>query len=396
MFENLPPLQPDALMLVSRRFRADPRDHKLDLGVGVYRDADGNASIMKTVKQAETVLHQEQNSKAYLPPDGDGDFVRLMRQMILGADAAALSDKRVAAAQCPGGTGSLHQALALLKKAGNAPAVWVGTPTWPNHIPMLKHHGFDIKTYEYFDIATQKLQFDQIMSALAEARAGDVVLLHGVCHNPTGADLDQSQWEGLTDLIATRSLVPLFDFAYQGFGHGSHEDAVGVRMMAERLPEMLIAASCSKSFGLYRERTGILVSVCENSAQADATTGVLQTLARLNFSNPPAHGSEVVRIILSDAGLTEKWAAELRQMRERVQDIRAALVAEAKDQSLDIGYVAAQTGLFTTFPLSEVQTGQLADEHAIHMPGTGRINMSGLSMSDIPRFIVALKESGLK
>ncbi|SIN68306.1 aspartate aminotransferase [Parasphingorhabdus marina DSM 22363] len=395
MFQNLPLLKPDALMLVSQRFRADPREHKLDLGVGVYRDADGNASILQTIKQAEAKLLEQQMSKAYLPADGDKDFVRLMRQMVLGNDAPALADHRVAAAQCPGGTGSLHQAMALLKKAGNAPVVWVGTPTWPNHIPMLQHHRFEIRTYDYFDLATQSLQFDRMMSALGEAKAGDVVLLHGVCHNPTGADLDQSQWAALTNLVEARSLVPLFDFAYQGFGQGSHEDATGVRMMAERLPEMLIAASCSKSFGLYRERTGILLVLCENSAQATATTGALQTLARVNFSNPPAHGAELVRIILSDAGLTEQWATELQQMRERVGEIRTALVAEAEEQSLDIGYVATQTGLFTTFALSEDQTSRLADEHAIHMPGTGRINMSGLSLADLPGFVTALKETGL-
>lgn len=395
MFQNLPALKPDALMLVSQRFRTDPREQKLDLGVGVYRDADGNASIMQTVKQAEALLLEQQASKAYLPADGDKDFVRLMRQMVLGTNAPALSDKRVAAAQCPGGTGSLHQALALLKKAGNAPTIWVGTPTWPNHVPMLAHHGLETRTYEYFDIARQELQFDQMMSALGDASPGDVVLLHGVCHNPTGADLNESQWESLTELVESRSLLPLFDFAYQGFGNGSHEDAVGVRKMAERLPEMLIAASCSKSFGLYRERTGILLCLSENSAQATATTGVLQTLARLNFSNPPAHGSELVRIILSDDELRNRWAEELREMRERTHDIREVLVKEAATQSLDIAYVAQQTGLFTTFPLTKTQTDSLAEKHAIHMPETGRINISGLSQSDIPGFAKALVQVGL-
>jgi len=383
-------------MVVSQRFRADARPHKLDLGVGVYRDADGSASVLKVVKQAEALLVETQATKSYLPSNGDSDFVDLMGLLVLGADSAALSDGRLASAQCPGGTGAFHQALALikqttLKQAGKSPAIWVGMPTWPNHLPMLRHQGLAIETYDYYDVSTQSLQFDAMMTALQRAVSGDVVLLHGVCPNPTGADLDLEQWTALTTLIKARGLVPLFDFAYQGFGSGSAADAVGVRMMVEQLPEVLIAASCSKSFGLYRERTGILLVLCERALDVVAVAGSLQLLARLNYSNPPDHGAAIVRTILSDAGLKQRWANELTQMRERVVAIRLGLMAEGQRQSYDLDFVGHQTGLFTTFAISEAQTLKLAEQHAIHLPGTGRINISGLSEVDLPHFVAALK-----
>lgn len=391
MFGALPEPRPDALMLVSRRFRADNRANKLDLGVGVYRDAEGRASILDVVKHAEALIVRDQPSKAYLPADGDADFVTLMREMVLGTENNALKEQRVAAAQCPGGTGSLHQALALLKRAGKDPVIWVGTPTWPNHIPMIGHQNFAIETYDYFDIPTQSLKFDQMMSALAGAKPGDVVLLHGVCHNPTGADLDHDQWQQVVELVRERALIPLFDFAYQGFGKGSDADAAGVRLMSEQVPELMIAASCSKSFGLYRERTGILIVQCDSRQAAEAVTGSLQTLARLNYSNPPDHGGAIVRTILSDPDLKSRWTEELQEMRERVQSLRHALVKEGQAQSCNLDFTGQQTGLFTTFALTEEQVTELAESHAIHMPATGRINMSGLSITDIPRFVTALR-----
>ncbi len=391
MFDTVTRTQPDALMLVSQRFHADERSDKLDLGVGVYRDAEGSGTVLQVVKTAEFLLLAEQKTKTYLPPDGDADFVRLMQEMILGSKSKLLHEKRVAGAQCPGGTGAFHQALALLKSTGENPTIWVGTPTWPNHIPMLRDHGFSIETYEYFDVGNQSLLFDGMMSALKRAKPGDVVLLHGVCHNPTGADLTIDQWRELVALAQQRSLTPLFDFAYQGFGNGSDEDAAGVRLMAEQLPETLIAASCSKGFGLYRKRTGILVVVCEEQSQAATITTKLQSLARLNYSNPPDHGGAVVRIILSDPALKLRWAQELRTMRERVTNIRNSLKVEGTRQGYDIDFITDQTGLFTTLAITPKNVSLLAKNHAIHLPETGRINISGISEKDVPRFVSALR-----
>ena len=391
MFQDLDELKPDALVEISKRFRADNRPGKLDLGVGVYRDSDGSSQILGVVKRAELLLLNSQTTKSYLPAGGDTDFIKLMTSMILGSESIAVADGRVAAVQCPGGTGAFHQALALVKQCSKNPTVWVGEPTWPNHLPMLKYHNFAVKTYKYYDVAKKSLQFDQMLSALQSAKAGDLILLHGVCHNPTGADLSYDQWKQVVLLAKNKALIPLIDFAYQGFGQGNDEDARGVRLLAEVLPEALIAASCSKSFGLYRERIGILVSVSGNRETANIISATLHSLARLNYSNPPDHGGGIVRTILADPTLRSQWAGELSDMRQRVRDLRQALAEQGRKQSFDLDFIDNQSGLFATFDLHPTQVQVLAKKHAIHMSETGRINISGLTMNEIERFVCAVR-----
>jgi aromatic-amino-acid transaminase len=386
MFEALPEPKLDALVLVGQAFRADKRPDKLDLGVGVYRDAEGATPILEVVKKAEAQLQATQPTKSYLPPDGDPDFVSLMQKQILGS-----YDGRSAAVQAPGGTGAFHQALALLNKAGASGTIWVGTPTWPNHIPMAMHHGLAVETYEHYRIATQSQTFDLMVEALQTAKADDVILLHGCCHNPTGADLSAEQWHTIGDIIVHRGLIPLIDFAYQGFGRSSDEDAAGVRGLLSRVPRALVAASCSKSFSLYRERTGILIAQCSNSEEASRVGGTLQSLARLNYSNPPGHGAAIVRTILSDDGLRAAWQSELTQMRDRVRSIRLLLSEVGEARGLNLGFIKNQIGLFTTFDLTPAQAQTMGRDYAIHMPNTGRINIAGLTSKTVDRFVSALK-----
>ena len=385
MFNSLQTIKSDALVRVAQRLRADARPDKLDLGVGVYRNAFGATPVFAVVKQAEQRLKDSEPSKSYLPPAGDQAFVAVMADVVLGNT----SDELVAV-QAPGGTGAFHQALALVKATGRAPTIWVGTPTWPNHIPMIAHQGLKIATYLYYDVATQSLLFNQLWSALQSAKRGDLFLMHGCCHNPTGADLSEAQWVRIVDLMAIRGVVPIVDFAYQGLGRGSDDDAYGVRLLFKNLPRAFIAASCSKSFGLYRERTGMLIVKCENSAEAVRVRGTLESLARLNFSNPPSHGAAVVRTILEDPVLKEAWKAELAEMRERVQSVRTTLSGYASLTELNLEFLREGSGLFATLDLNAAQCERLGNEFAIHLPDTGRINIAGLSSKTVPRFLDAV------
>lgn len=390
MFQSLPEPKLDALVRVGQNFRADNRANKLDLGVGVYRDAEGATPVLAVVKHAEQLLQSGQATKSYLPPDGDAGFVRLMTETVLG-----FTDAAIAAAQAPGGTGAFHQALALIKASGRQSVIWVGTPTWPNHIPMISHQGLRHESYPYYDIAAQRLRFDLMLAALGKARPGDLFLLHGCCHNPTGADLSEDEWRTVADLMAQRGLIPLIDFAYQGFGRSGDEDAMGVRELVARLPRVLVAASCSKSFSLYRERTGIVIVKCENAAEAARTRGTLQGLARVSYSNPPAHGAEIVRTILSDPEVKRQWLAELAQMRERVLQIRKLLVEAGRMRQHNLDFMGQHTGLFATFALTAAQCERMGKEFAIHMPDTGRINIAGLTAESVDRFVDALLAAAL-
>lgn len=385
MFQSLPEPKLDALVRVGQNFRADTRADKLDLGIGVYRDADGATPVLSVVKQAEQVLQSRQSTKSYLSPDGDPVFVQLMTELVLGT-----TDPSIAAVQAPGGTGALHQALALIKASGRQPTIWVGTPTWPNHIPMIAHQGLRHETYLYYDIESQSMRFDFLAAALKKAQPGDLFLLHGCCHNPTGADLSAEEWRSIADMMAERGIIPLIDFAYQGFGRGNTEDAAGVRELVARLPRALIAASCSKSFSLYRERTGILIIKCDNTAEALRTRGTLQGLARINYSNPPAHGAEIVRTVLSDPELNQAWHAELAEMRARVVHIRQLLVEAGRMRQLNLDFMGQGTGLFATFAFSAAQCERMGEAFAVHMPDTGRINIAGLTETSINRFVEVL------
>jgi aromatic-amino-acid transaminase len=381
-FGRLRPRQPDALLGLIRQYRSDKRAEKLDLGVGVYRDAAGATPILRSVKAAERELVESQTTKGYLGPEGDLGFIERLKPIIFGDRAGS---SRLAGVQTPGGTGALRLAGELLAVADSRTRVWIGTPTWPNHQPILAAAGLSMATYRYFDPATQVVCFDEMMTALDNASSGDVFLLHGCCHNPPGADLDIAQWFSVAEAMAERGLIPLIDLAYQGLGDGLESDAGGMRLILDRVGVGLVAYSCDKNFGLYRERTGALYAL---SGSADTTAIILTnllSLARANWSMPPDHGAALVRLILESPELTEDWQAELAAMRLRLAEMRELLAAA------DPAFVAqrGQKGIFSLLDLTSRQVARLRDEYAVYMPASGRINLAGLSAGSIPVFAQA-------
>ncbi len=377
MFEVLQPSPPDKILALMAAFREDERAGKIDLGVGVYKDAQGVTPIMGAVKAAEARLHQAQTTKTYVGPAGDKDFAAAMGDLVL---AGAVPSERLRGCQAPGGSGALRVLAELIARAKPGAKVWVSDPTWPNHGPILAACRLEVEVYPYFDPASGGLRFDEMMAALGKANAGDVVLLHGCCHNPTGADLDIDQWGEVAKLFSQRGLVPFVDIAYQGFGGGLDEDAAGVRALAGELPELLIAASCSKNFAVYRERVGAAMIVACDAAQADATFSQMLSIARANYSMPPDHGAALVRDVLADAGLRTEWEAELKATRERMIALRGGLAEALRRQSNSdrFDFLARQRGMFSQLGLTRDEIIRLREEFAIYAVEDSRINIAGL------------------
>lgn len=392
MFEALTATKPDALVIVAQQYRADRRPDKLDFGVGVYRDEYGLTPVLASVKQAELRLQMSQSTKAYVAPDGDQEFISLLNELILGPGLVGNLSERLVCAQGVGGTGSLRLAGELIATAGKAKTIWVGLPTWPNHIPLFKAAGLNIKTYPYLDLQNQTLMHGAMTDAFRTAEAGDVILLHGCCHNPTGTDFSYDDWVAIGTTCLERGLVPLIDLAYHGLGRGIELDTAGVRLLFSVLPEVMLATSCSKSFGLYRERTGALVVLSENSTIAHVVRGSMQSLARTLYSMPPDHGAAVVRVILSDPELRAIWEAELSAMRARISLMRHSLANAGEQAGLRLSTLATQAGLFTTLPITPDDVSLMRDKYAIFMPDTGRLNMAGLTEQSIPQVVAALAE----
>jgi aspartate aminotransferase len=393
MLELLKPQPPDKIIELMGLFAADPRDDKLDLGVGVYKDPQGRTPIMRAVKRAEERLLKEQTTKSYVGLLGDLAFVDAMRTLILGD---AVAPERVAGVQTPGGTGAVRQLLELVRLARPNATVWYSEPTWPNHPAILAHVGLSARTYRYFDPATCEVDGTGLREDLADLAAGDVVLLHGCCHNPTGANLTAEDWRELTDLLAQRHAVPMIDLAYQGFGDGLEEDVAGLRGMAAALPEMLIAASCSKNFGLYRDRVGAAFAISRTPEVAGVTRGALAALNRVNYSFPPDHGAKVVQIILADPELRADWEAELADMRATMLRLRSGL-AEAlrrETNSDRFDFVADHRGMFSRLGLTSEQVAALRADHGVYMVGDSRINIAGLPADGLERFARAIVAVG--
>ena len=377
MFETIPASSPDKILELMATFRADERENKLDLGVGVYKDHKGQTPVMRAVRQAEAQLYDTQTTKTYVGPAGDASFCAAMRELVFGAD---YDTTRVRSLQTPGGSGALKVLADMLHQVSPGGTTWVPDPTWPNHIPLLTQAGHTLKTYRYYDSSNHSVDFASMQASLAEANAGDVILLHGCCHNPTGSDLSLDQWGQIADLCNAKSLLPFVDMAYQGFGEGLDEDAAGVRLLAAKVPEMLVAASCSKNLALYRERVGAALLVGKNAADADLAIGKLSVTVRANYSMPPDHGAAVSSLIFHDAALTKVWKDELNAMRTRMQqqrkDFAEALRKRSNSDAFD--YIANQRGMFSRLPLSPAQIDALRDEHAIYVVGDGRVNIAGL------------------
>ena len=378
MLEKFQPVPPDPILGLGQLFAADTRDGKIDLGVGVFKDASGNTPIMSAVKKAEKVLHESQTTKTYKSLGGDEQFRDSMRELVLGDSVSA---DRVATIQTPGGTGAIRQLYEVMKKINGGATLWLSDPTWPSHVGIAKHMGLTIRTYRYFDNATSGVNFDAMMQDLAEAKPQDIVMLHGCCHNPTGANLDASQWDAVTDLVLETGAVPFVDIAYQGFGDGLDEDAAGLRAMASRVPEMLIAASCSKNFGLYRDRVGCAMAICASAEQHDVVSRNLAVLNRLNYSFAPDHGAALVGIILNDAALRAEWETELGEMRDTMLSIRRQLADELRRQcNTDrFDFIAAHRGMFSRLGLDKNIVESLREKHAMYVVGDSRINIAGLS-----------------
>ncbi len=381
LFAGLKAQAPDPLLSLIALYKNDPRTQKLDLGVGVYRDAAGATPVFGAMKAAERVLLETQPTKAYLGPEGDFGFLEAIAPVVFGGGAAG---EGLFAVQTPGGTGALRLAAELANAGTPGARIWMGTPSWPIHAPIFRQAGMAVETFRYFDAATQRICFDEMMAALAKVGAGDLVLLHGACHNPTGADLSLEQWVQVAALLSARGAVPLIDLAYQGLGAGLDEDAAGMRLVMEATDAAIVAYSCDKNFGLYRERTGALF-VRARGHEDVVRSNILQ-LARCAWSMPPDHGAAAVRVILEDPALTVQWRAELDAMRTRLNEVRAAL-AEA-DPRLEP--LRDQHGLFALLPLSPAQVEAMRSDHAVYMAGSGRINIAGLTAQTVQPFVQAL------
>ncbi|WP_417534538.1 aromatic amino acid transaminase [Marinobacterium stanieri] len=391
MFEQLKTLPQDPILGLMKTFREDTRSNKVDLGVGVYRDEAGNTPIMAAVQQAQQRLLETETTKAYIGPAGAEGFNQLIGQLLLGGNHPALKDGRVNVVQTPGGCGALRMAAEFLKLCKPDTTVWVSTPTWANHIPLLGGANLNIREYPYLDKATLSVEFDAMMACLEQAEAGDVVLLHGCCHNPSGADLGADQWAAITDLVERKGLLPFIDIAYQGLGENLDQDAQGVRLMAERLPEVIVASSCSKNFGLYRERTGALMLISANAQQGQAATSQLLSAIRSHYSMPPSHGAAVVEMILDTPELMQAWQSELEAMCVRILDLRAAL-SQALAPAGDFSFIERQRGMFSFLGITPQQVQILREEFGIYMLDSSRINIAGLSADTLPLVSEAMRE----
>jgi aromatic-amino-acid transaminase len=383
---DLNPVLNDSLIALIAMVNAEPRADKIDVGVGVFRDGAGNTPILKVIKEAEQRLHDSQVTKAYLGSAGDKRFAELLRPILLGPHA---EDARIVGVQTPGGCGALRLGFELLARVNPGARVLVGTPTWPNHPPIVRSVGLEVQDYPYYERGQAKIRFEDMLGALNDARPGDVALLHGCCHNPTGADLDDAQWREVARVVGERGLVPFVDIAYQGFGRGLDEDAYGVRLMLETCDEVIVAQSCDKNFSVYRDRVGSLWIKTGSAEASGAAMGHVFQIAREMWSMPPDHGAAAVRIILDDPELRARWLVELAAMRDRINAVRQRIAAA--DPRL--AFIGRQFGMFSMLPLTKDQVLKLRTDHAIYMADSGRFNVVGMGDGQIDRFTSAVIEA---
>lgn len=392
MFEDIALLPPDPILGLLARFREDPRAGKIDLGVGVYQDEEGRTPVMRAVRDAEAQLLATQTTKTYQGIAGDPEFNERMLTMLLGSDHAALRDGRIKGIQTPGGCGALRIGAEVIRRARPEPRVWVSSPTWANHIPLIGGAGLQILEYPYYDPDTRGVDFDAMMSALEKVPAGDVVLLHGCCHNPTGADLTLAQWQELTALALRNGFTPYIDTAYQGLADGVDADVAGMRHMISQVPECVLAASCSKNFGIYRERAGGVYFLAQDRARADAVLSNAMASARQIWSMPPAHGAAVVTTILGDPALKAAWEQELAEVRARISGMRTLLAERLSGNAAgtDFGFVTRQKGMFSFLGITPEQVKSLRGNHGVYMLDSTRINVAGITPRNIDALAAAL------
>ncbi len=384
----------DKILQLIQMYKDDPRDTKIDLGVGVYKDATGLTPVMRAVKAAEKQLWETETTKTYTGLAGEPAYAEAMQALLL--DGVVPND-RLSAVATPGGTGAIRQALELIKLASPDATVWLSNPTWPNHPSIIKYLGMKMAEYRYFDDETRGVDFEGMLADLAQVKAGDVVLLHACCHNPTGANLTLPQWAAVAEMLEKTGAIPFIDIAYQGFGDGLEQDAAGMRLLASRLPELLIAASCSKNFGIYRERTGILIAVSPRADMRAVVQGNLAFLNRQNFSFPPDHGARLVTMILNDPTLRADWQAELEEVRQNMLTLRETLAAELRRLSGSdrFGFLAQHRGMFSRLGATPEQVETLRRDHGIYMVGDSRMNIAGLNARTVPILAKAIIDAGI-
>ncbi|MFN8441920.1 MAG: amino acid aminotransferase [Caldilineaceae bacterium] len=394
MFESLTPAPPDAILGLTEAFKKDPNPKKVNLGQGVFVDANGRTPILKSVKTAEERLLAKESTKSYLPIDGTPEFQAATQQLLFGQQHEVVLSGRAATAQAPGGTGALRIAADFVKKVSPNVTVWIGEPTWPNHPSIFKAAGLQVKSYNYFDASSNGVDFPSMLQAISSANTGDVILLHGSCHNPTGIDLNAEQWQQVSSVIAQRGLLPLVDFAYQGFADGLSEDAQGLYTLIKQGGDMLISSSYSKNFGLYNERVGALTVIGKDRTAAESAMSHVKQAIRANFSNPPAHGGQIVTMVLSDPALRAQWEGEVTEMRDRINTMRHLFVETLNEKGVerDFSYIARQRGMFSFSGLNPDQVKALRDKYAIYIVGSGRINVAGMTETNMDYLCSAIAD----
>lgn len=394
MFEQIVAAPPDAILGLTEAFKKDPNPKKINLGVGVYKDAGGKTPVLNSVKKAEAKILAGEDTKSYLPIDGGAAYAAATQQLLFGEDHDVLANGCAVTAQTPGGTGALRVAADFIAATMPGATVWLSDPTWPNHPSVFAAAGLKTATYPYFDKASNGVAFDAMLAAINTMPAGDVLLLHGCCHNPTGVDLTPDQWVQVRDAIAARGLLPLLDFAYQGFADGLREDAVGLLTLAQPGTELLVASSFSKNFGLYNERIGALTLVAGNADAAEAALSHIKRVVRANYSNPPAHGGAIVATILNDPELRAEWEAEVADMRDRINTMRHLFVETLNEKGVDrdFSFIARQRGMFSFSGLNPDQVKALRERHAVYIVGSGRISVAGMTEGNMDYLCTAIAD----
>ncbi|GAB5500424.1 MAG: aspartate/tyrosine/aromatic aminotransferase [Pseudohongiellaceae bacterium] len=394
MFQSLQALPADPILGLMAAYRADSNPKKIDLGVGVYKDTNGKTPVMQAVKKAEDILLNTQDTKSYVGPTGATEFNEAIAELVFGKELLSSLGKRRITAQSPGGCGGLRLAAEFIKKANPDATVWVSDPTWANHVPLLGSSGLQIEQYPYYDYQTHSVRFDDMLATLDKVDSGDAVLLHGCCHNPCGADLSNEQWRAIRDVALERGFTVFIDLAYQGLGDGLEEDVAGVRLLAEALPELIVVSSCSKNYGLYRERTGALTVVCGTDAAASIANTQIAAAARAMYSMPPDHGAAIVQTIMSTPDLRSAWDTELTEMRDRINGLRAQLVARLKSAGVnqDFSFIEQEKGMFSFLGVSVEQVQQLVSEYSIYLVNSSRINVAGINDDNIDYLTTSLAE----
>ena len=387
MFEIIKPAKPDPILGLTEKFNLDNRSNKINLSVGIYQDSQGQTPTFDSVRKAEEILLQNESDKSYKPIIGDEEFGLLVKDLVLGKNITKQRENTAKSIHTPGGTGALRVVMDYFSKFHQNSVFWISKPSWPNHKQIINSTNLNFNEYAYFNSEDNQLNFNSMINDLSNVKSGDVVLLHGCCHNPTGIDLNQSQWETISDLLLSKKAIPLIDFAYQGFGDGLNEDSEGLRKIVQKNPESIICSSFSKNFGLYSERVGSLTILSSDNLVLENVVSQMKVCIRSNYSNPPSHGGDIVKLILSNPTMRKEWEKELSQIRNRMKKMRNDLVLKLHklDSKKDFSFIKSQRGMFSISGLDKEQVNELREKHAIYIVDSGRINIAGINSNNIDR-----------